>query len=181
MAHRLTGAVIRCLVVDSDPLTIGTVHSVCEARAIKATVVGCAVDGLKLASSEGFDIAFAGVRLPEASLAEFVKQLRGVQRRMRVVLLSAWPSIAEAVDAVRCGAEHYIPKPVAAAEVDRLLAGLTADVCQRRYQFPSLARMEWEYLNRVLQLHSGNVSRTAQALGIHRQSLQRKLRKCPPR
>jgi len=46
---------------------------------------------------------------------------------------------------------------------------------------PSLARIEWDYINRVLELCNGNVSQAASVLGLHRRSLQRKLRRLPPR
>jgi two-component system response regulator RegA len=48
------------------------------------------------------------------------------------------------------------------------------------YQAPSLARHEWEYIEYVLARCDGNITRAAKELGIHRQSLQRKLRKYPP-
>jgi two-component system response regulator RegA len=44
----------------------------------------------------------------------------------------------------------------------------------------SLARAEWRHIQRVLRAVGGNVSAAARRLGIHRQSLQRKLRKRPP-
>jgi len=46
---------------------------------------------------------------------------------------------------------------------------------------PSLARVEWEHVQRVLTDCSGNVSQAAKLLGLHRRSLQRKLLKYPPR
>ena len=45
---------------------------------------------------------------------------------------------------------------------------------------PSLARVEWEHIQRVLADCSGNISQAAKLLGIHRRSLQRKLSKYPP-
>jgi two-component system response regulator RegA len=44
---------------------------------------------------------------------------------------------------------------------------------------PSLARVEWEHIQRVLADCGGNLSRAARLLGIHRRSLQRKLSKDP--
>jgi two-component system response regulator RegA len=44
----------------------------------------------------------------------------------------------------------------------------------------SLARAEWVHIQRVLRHCQGNVTRAARLLGIHRRSLQRKLRKYPP-
>ena len=49
------------------------------------------------------------------------------------------------------------------------------------FQPPSLARAEWEHINRVLSDCEGNVSEAARRLGIHRRSLQRKLQRYPPR
>jgi two-component system response regulator RegA len=46
---------------------------------------------------------------------------------------------------------------------------------------PSLARAEWEHIQRVLTDAGGNVSEAARRLGLHRKSLQRKLQKYPPR
>jgi two-component system response regulator RegA len=43
----------------------------------------------------------------------------------------------------------------------------------------SLARLEWEHINRVLTECGGNVSAAARMLGLHRRSLQRKLSKFP--
>ena len=48
------------------------------------------------------------------------------------------------------------------------------------YKAPSLARAEWEHINRVLSDAGGNISEAARRLGIHRRSLQRKLQKYPP-
>jgi two-component system response regulator RegA len=47
-------------------------------------------------------------------------------------------------------------------------------------RLPSLERMQWEYIHAVLGSCSGNVSEAARQLGIHRQSLQRMLRRHPP-
>jgi two-component system response regulator RegA len=42
-----------------------------------------------------------------------------------------------------------------------------------------LDRVHWEHLQRVLMECDWNVSEAARRLGIHRQSLQRKLRQLP--
>jgi ActR/RegA family two-component response regulator len=47
------------------------------------------------------------------------------------------------------------------------------------FAVPSLARVEWEHIQRVLADCGGNLSQAARLLGIHRRSLQRKLWKDP--
>ena len=43
----------------------------------------------------------------------------------------------------------------------------------------SLARVEWEHIQRILADCGGNISQAARVLRIHRRSLQRKLTKYP--
>jgi two-component system response regulator RegA len=45
---------------------------------------------------------------------------------------------------------------------------------------PSLERVEYEYLQRVLADCAGNVSEAARRLRMHRKSLQRKISRHPP-
>ena len=49
------------------------------------------------------------------------------------------------------------------------------------FTVPSLARVEWEHIQRVMTECQGNVSQAARVLGLHRRSLQRKLSKYPVR
>jgi len=44
---------------------------------------------------------------------------------------------------------------------------------------PSVDRVEWEYLQRVLTENKGNISATARALHMYRKTLQRKLGRHP--
>ena len=46
---------------------------------------------------------------------------------------------------------------------------------------PTLARAEWEHIQRILSDTGNNVSETARRLGITRRTLQLKLKKYPPR
>ena len=97
-----------------------------------------------------------------------------------MVVLTGYGSIATALEAVRLGARHYLTKP---ADVDEILAAFArerpADSSPSPAAVPTLARVEWEHINRVLADCGGNVSQAARVLGIHRRSLQRKLAKFP--
>ena len=102
-----------------------------------------------------------------------------------MVVLTGYGSIATALEAVRLGATHYLTKP---ADADEILAAFAEAQGDRRrppgpaspaVDTPSLARVEWEHINRVLADCGGNVSEAARLLGIHRRSLQRKLSKFP--
>jgi two-component system, response regulator RegA len=98
------------------------------------------------------------------------------------VVLTGYGSIATALEAVRLGATHYLTKPAdiddicAAFERAKQPAGWPVAI---EHNVPSLARAEWEHINRVLTDCGGNISQAARLLGLHRRSLQRKLSKYP--
>jgi len=114
------------------------------------------------------------------SRLEAVRALRSRHPWATIIVSTAYPSLAGAMEAARAGADHYLPKPIVAAEVLAILEGQEGPA-QARGELPTLAAFEWEYINRVLTHVDGNVSVTARILGIQRSTLQRKLRKYPSR
>ncbi len=100
----------------------------------------------------------------------------------RVVVLTGYSSIATAVEAIKLGAVNYPCKPVDADEIltafGREGGDPDIDIADNP---PSINRVTWEHIQKVLQEHDGNISATARALGMHRRTLQRKLQKRPVR
>jgi two-component system response regulator RegA len=58
-------------------------------------------------------------------------------------------------------------------------SGTSSPPSEPTFTIPSLARVEWEHIQRVLGECHGNLSLAATVLKIHRRSLQRKLGKDP--
>jgi two-component system response regulator RegA len=98
------------------------------------------------------------------------------------VVVTGYGSIATAVEAIRLGARDYLTKP---ANADQILAAFETDLeappAEPEYEVPSLAKVEREHIERVLQECNGNVSKAARVLGMHRRTLQYKLAKFPVR
>lgn len=123
------------------------------------------------------------LRMPGGSGLELLAELRAALPQLQVVVLTGYGSIATAVDAVRLGAANYLSKP---ADTDMILAAFARGAAPPLseapdYEPPTLARAEWEHINRVLGDCGGNVTRAARKLGMHRRTLQRKLATYPPR
>jgi len=156
-----------------------------RAFALRGFDVREAADGeaaLRLARDETPEYVVADLRMPGMSGLDVVRELRALDPTTVVVVLTGYGSIATALEAIRLGAKHYLTKP---ADVDDILAafgasGQPAETPQEDPpQVPTLARVEWEHINRVLVDCGGNISKAAKLLGIHRRSLQRKLAKHP--
>ena len=129
------------------------------------------------------ELAVVDLRMPGKSGLDLIKDATAIHPDMRIVVLTGYGSIATATEAVKLGAISFLPKP---ADVDDIInafsqnAELDIPEAEKDFQAPSLARMEWEHINRVLHDCKGNISAAAKKLGLHRRTLQRKLNKFPP-
>lgn len=128
---------------------------------------GFAVVDLKLGGERGLEV-----------LKDLVERLPNI----RAVVLTGYGSIATAVEAVKLGAHHYLTKPCDPDAIEEAFHRGPGDPNVLVPERPlSLARHEREYIEYILASTGGNISEAARRLGLHRQSLQRKLRKYPPR
>lgn len=124
------------------------------------------------------------LKMPGKSGLDLLREARALQPELKIVVLTGYGSIATATEAVKLGAHYYLPKP---ADVDDILNAFergsddTEIYGQQEFQAPSLARAEWEHIQRVLNDCDNNITAAAQRLGIHRRTLQRKLYKYAPK
>lgn len=168
------------LLVDDDEAFRKALGAALSRRGFAVTLAGSAEEAEEAAVGRVFEYALVDVRMPGISGIELVGKLHALDEGTRIVVLTGYGTIASAVAAMRAGAVDYLTKPVDAAACERALlgqAGISADPDD----VPSLDRVEWEYLQRVLADAGGNVSEAARRLGMHRRSLQRKIGKLPPK
>ena len=124
-----------------------------------------------------FDFAIIDLRLKGEFGLDAVAALKKNSPDCRIVVLSGYGSIATAVEAVKRGAVDYLTKPASFQAIEAALMGKNPSLEGAEFKVPSLSQIEHEYIDFVLTKNEGNISRTAKALGLHRQSLQRKLKK----
>lgn len=128
-------------------------------------------------------LAVVDLKMPGKSGLELIEEALKINPQMRIVVLTGYGSIATATQAIKLGAIYYLPKP---ADLDDIINAFSKELespaatASPDFIPPSLARVEWEHINRVLADCGGNVSAAAHKLGIHRRTLQRKLYKFAP-
>lgn len=176
---------MRVMVVDDDATFRARLVSALEARGMNASGAGSPQEAKDVAARTQTERAVVDLRMPGGSGLELVSDLLAINSKMEIVVLTGYGSIATALEATRRGAVDYLTKP---ADADQILAafeksGQTPDsknIEAEDGSAPSLARVEWEHIQRILTDCGGNISRAARVLRIHRRSLQRKLSKYPP-
>lgn len=155
-----------------------------EKRGYQASYFPDGASACTAAAAGGFDGAVVDLRLEGESGIEVVGRLRAISSAMPIVVITGYGSIATAKQALREGAIDYLTKPTDAVEIERALLQLAAPPSRTspaaEPPVPSLKRVEWEHLQRVLADTGGNISEAARRLGIERRTLQRKLFKYPP-
>jgi len=172
------------LVVDDDARLREQLARAFEKRGYTVFNAGNYEDAVKLATAEAPEFAVIDLRMPGPSGLELIRALKAIDPETQIVMLTGYGSIATTVEALRLGAVHYLQKP---ADADQILAafkpgdGSGSSLNPDGIDPPSLERVKWEHISRVLADCHDNVSEAARKLGLHRRSLQRMLQKFPPR
>jgi two-component system response regulator RegA len=162
----------RVLAVDEDELaTSRYVRGFGPERTVVTT--GDPAVARALARSSPWDLAIVELRVGSESGIELGRELKRARPDLAVALCSGYLSIEIAVAAVRAGLDLVLFKPVTAQELLRRIDA--ADTPEP--DTATLEHAEQEHIARVLSDCHGNISRAAHRLGIHRSSLQRRLRR----
>ena len=167
------------LLVDDDATFCDVLHRALEKRNFSVTVAHSVEQALPLAQANPPEYAVVDLKMGGASGLALVKMLHDLDPATRIVVLTGYASIATAVEAIKLGATQYLSKPANADEIVAAFGHLADPGLLLNVQPPSVDRLEWEHINRVLQENGGNISATARALNMHRRTLQRKLSKKP--
>ncbi|NWG39515.1 MAG: response regulator transcription factor [Hydrogenophilaceae bacterium] len=168
------------LIVEDDGVFAKVLAKSLAARGLKTVHAVNSADALKAAREQPFAAAVLDLKLENETSLALIPALKALYPDMRILMLTGYASIQTAVEAIKLGATHYLPKP---ASVDEILAALSNEAANPDMAITpqplSVERLEWEHIQRVLAEHDGNISATARALNMHRRTLQRKLSKKP--
>lgn len=174
----------RMLVVDDDQIFRNRLVRALQTRGYEVHAAENAEEGLVLARRHRPERAVIDMRMPGKGGLELLDGLMEADPDVQVVILTGYGSIASAVEATKRGARDYLTKPVDTEQIlqafEREPEEPVAAAVANAETTPSLARVEWEHIQRILSDCGGNISQAARRLGIHRRSLQRKLQKLPP-
>ena len=125
-----------------------------------------------------FELILMDLNLGEDTSLSSVTAVRKRYPSAKILIVTGYASIATTVDAIKQGADDYLPKPLVIDDILNAYYGNTGSEAAA-VKTLSPKRVEWEHIQRILKDNNGNVSRTAQQLGMHRRTLQRKLQKKP--
>lgn len=168
------------IIVDDDEAFSHALSRALSKRSFDVSIANNIAELKRLAEVEIIPYAIVDLRIGNESGLDVIEYLLKANADMRIVMLTAYASIATAVEAIKLGAKDYLMKPVVA---DEIIEKLTLSHADQEIFIEdttlSVKRLEWEHLQKVLLEHDGNISAAARALNMHRRTLQRKLQKYP--
>ncbi|UCH47068.1 MAG: response regulator [Betaproteobacteria bacterium] len=174
----------KLLIADVEDYFCAELARAGNARGMEVTVASNVSEATQLIETISPDYVVVDQRLPPDGACRVMQSIASINRKVKCVVVTHYPSLACAVSAVKQGAWDYLAKPTSANIVlDSFAndfddgAGMANAACKQPL---SVDRLEWEHIHRVLALQNNNVSATARSLGMHRRTLQRKLAKYPP-
>lgn len=169
------------LLIDDDSFFVEQLARSLSRRGWQCVIAANAEAALEQAYKHAFDAVSLDLNLAGESGLSLITPLREQLPEAQIVLLTGYASVATAVEAIKRGADNYLPKPASVSQILNALAGLPT-VTQDEFapeQMLRLRRLEWEHIQQALRETEGNISAAARILGMHRRTLQRKLDKRP--
>ncbi|MSU57283.1 MAG: response regulator transcription factor [Pedosphaera sp.] len=116
---------MRVLVVEDEKKTASFIRKALQAENFAVDVTHNGDDALALASTTPFDGIVLDIMLPGRDGLGVLKQLRARKNTTPVLLLSARGEVNERVEGLNAGADDYLPKPFALAELVARVRALT--------------------------------------------------------
>src|SRR5438876_5931220 len=112
----------KLLLIDDDPdLVPDQVRQVFPAPAHRVEIAPTGREGLERVSDVRPDVILLDLRLPDQSGLDVLKQLRQIDARIPVVLVTVVRSAESAIEAMRQGAYDYLLKPLDLQKLDRVI------------------------------------------------------------
>ncbi len=115
---------MRVLIVEDDRKTAAALASGLDGSGFKATTARTGEEGFFLLNSETFDVVVLDWMLPGRDGIEVLKTLRARGSKTPVLLLTAKDAVEDRVKGLESGADDYLVKPFAFAELVARLRSL---------------------------------------------------------
>lgn len=102
---------IRILLADDDAALLRVIQYKLKQRHFDVTAVADGALALKALEESRYDLLLSDMRMPKLSGIELLEKVKEIQPDLEVILITAFATISQAVEAVKLGAFDYLTKP----------------------------------------------------------------------
>jgi DNA-binding NtrC family response regulator len=119
----------RILVVDDDENIRKVEVAILEDEGYTVESVGTAKEAIEKSKRKCYNVALIDIRLPDMEGIELLTKFRETTPKMRKIIVTGYPTLQNAVDAVNKGADGYIVKPF---DVEKVLKTIEKQLHKQR-------------------------------------------------
>ncbi|MFQ5830938.1 MAG: sigma-54-dependent transcriptional regulator, partial [Candidatus Methylomirabilia bacterium] len=109
------------LVVDNDHDIRSLLSDVLTCWGYQVATAATGGEALDLLRSQLFDVALLDIRMPDMDGIELLREIKRHDMALDVVMMTAYPTVSTAVQALKLGAYHYLTKPLMLEELHHLI------------------------------------------------------------
>jgi len=99
------------LIIDDDRSMRETLHRVLHKYGFNVIEAGSGEEGIKLVIDKEPDLVLLDLILPDMQGLEVLKEIKSISPQTSVVIITAFPSISDVVEAMKLGASEFLVKP----------------------------------------------------------------------
>ena len=111
----------KILVVDDEPSILLLLREALAQWGYQVACVKSAGEALEAIRTELFDAAITDIRMPDMSGLDLLREIKRQDESIEVVMMTGYPTITSAVEALKEGAFDYLSKPLILDELRHLM------------------------------------------------------------
>jgi len=119
----------RILIIDDEAAIRESLDALLSMEGFSVTATADGPAGLEQLAANEFDLLLLDLALPGETGIELLPRILEMQPEMPVIMITAYGTVANVVDAIRAGAENFVQKPW---DNEKLLADIRAAIGKRR-------------------------------------------------
>lgn len=121
----------RVLVVDDEDMARTDLEHVLKKQNYDVTLAATGSEALKLIESMEFDVVLTDLKMAGVDGMEILQECKRLHPLTEVIVITGYATVDTAIEAMRLGAYHYIPKPYRVGEVRKVVSEAVEKVLLR--------------------------------------------------
>ncbi|MEO0276088.1 MAG: sigma-54 dependent transcriptional regulator [candidate division WOR-3 bacterium] len=112
---------IKILVVDDEKIVRDSLYNWFTQEGYSVKTASDAYEALKILQEETFHIALVDIKMPKMDGLTLLKKIKEIDENLVIIIITAYPSVDSAVDALKHGAFDYLVKPIDSDQLDHII------------------------------------------------------------
>jgi DNA-binding NtrC family response regulator len=144
----------RILVVDDDENIITPIEAILKDEGYAVDVARSGSEAIKKSENVAYNVALIDIRLPDMDGTEILRRMKDSIPKVRKIIVTGYPSMQNAINAVNLKADAYVVKPV---DLDKLLGlireQLTLQKAEKQYSQQKIAEFIETRVKEIAEVH----------------------------